>query len=263
MSTQADTMRRDYKEQGFVVVPGILNPHEIERYKVRARKLALGDAPEHAGKVVVKDVRVAKGLYTPDDPELGIWKLLQPDWYDDVFAEYPATPALLDVVEALVGPDIKAFLTMLIYKPPGVEALHPYHQDSFYFQFGPHDRVLGSWVPLDHAHAGNGTLAVIPGSHRLDLLEHRTPEGDTVNFGVFGAKGYEQPHPDEIVLDLQPGDGVFFHSRLLHRTGPNLTPGHRRVMTVHFASATCRPDGEILPHLKFRLVRGREHEGCI
>ncbi len=256
-------LREQYEALGYVVVPGILSSEEVERYKARARHLVLGSVPPEAGKVLVKDIRVAKGLYTPEDPELGMWKLLQPDWYDEVFANYPATPRLLDVVEILLGSDIKAFLTMLIYKPPGVEALHPYHQDSFYFQFGPHDLVLGSWVPLDHVDARNGTLAVIPGSHKLELLEHGSPAGDLVNFGVFGAKGYETPRPDEDVLELEPGTGVFFHSRLLHRTGPNLTQGHRRVMTVHFANATCRPEGDILPHLKFRLVRGREYDGCI
>jgi len=252
-----------YQEEGYLVVKGVLSSREIETYKSRARELALGKVPPGAEKMIVRDVRVVKGEVKVDDPEKGMWKLLQPDWYDPVFEPYPATPAVLDVVESLIGPDIKAFLTMMIYKPPGVEADHPFHQDSFYFGFGPHDWILGSWIALDSTDVDNGTLIVVPRSHRLDLIDHDTPQGDLVNFGVFGAVGYEGPHPDEVALNLEPGDGAFFHSRLLHRTPPNRSQRHRRVLTVHFASAKCKTEGGVLPQLKFRLVRGQEYAGCI
>lgn len=260
----SELQKEEYRQNGFIVVPGVLSPEEMEQYKARAREFALGNLPPGAEKMVVRDVRVAKGLYKPEDPEFGVWKLLQPDWHDSLFERYPENKNLLDVSEALIGPDIKAFLTMMIYKPPGVEANHPFHQDAFYFSFGPHDQILGTWVALDPTDEENGTLAVVPGSHKLDLMDHDTPRGDLVNFGVFGAHGYEGPHPDEVSLRLQPGDGAFFHSRLLHRTGPNRSASrHRRVMTVHMASAKCRYDGELLSHLKMRLVRGREYADCI
>ena len=255
--------REQYESEGYLVKKGVLTPEEITRYKARARELATGAIPAGAERMLVRDVRVAKGEVTVEDPELGMWKLLQPDWYDPTFEPYPATPAILDVVEGLVGPDIKAFLTMMIYKPPGIQADHPFHQDSFYFAFGPHNLILGSWVALDATDVENGTLVVIPGSHKHALIDHDTPRGDLVNFGVFGAVGYEGAQPNEVALNLEPGDGAFFHSRLLHRTGPNISTRHRRVMTVHYASAQCKTEGGVLPQLKFRLVRGQEYEGCI
>ncbi|MCC6794546.1 MAG: phytanoyl-CoA dioxygenase family protein [Candidatus Hydrogenedentes bacterium] len=258
-----DAQRKHYEEEGYVLINNVLSRDEIDRYKTRARELANGAIPPGAEKMLVRDVRVVKGEVHVDDPEKGIWKLMQPDWYDKTFEPYPATPAILDVVEGLIGPDIKAFLTMMIYKPPGVHADHPFHQDSFYFAFGPHDLILGSWIALDKTDIENGTLVVLPRSHRLDLIDHDTPRGDMVNFGVFGAHGYEGSQQGEVALNLEPGDGAFFHSRLLHRTGPNTSTRHRRVMTVHFASAKCKTDGGVLPQLKFRLVRGREYEGCI
>jgi phytanoyl-CoA hydroxylase len=255
---------REFNEQGFIVIPGVLSEEEIERYKHRAREIALGDLPPGGEKMVVKDVRVAKGEIKPDDPEKGIWKLLQPDWYDPIFEPYPRDAKLLDVIECLIGPDIKAFLTMMIYKPPGLEsAVHPYHQDSAYFNFGPHDLIVGSWIALDPTDEDNGTLTVIPGSHKFDLVPHELQEGEKVNFGLFEAEGFTAGHPDEVSLKMNPGDGAFFHSRLLHRTGPNLTDRHRRVLTVHLASAKCEVYGEILGQMKMRLVRGQEYAGCV
>jgi len=260
-----ETQIKEYEDKGFLIIKGVLSPDEIAAYKKRSREMILGDLPPGAEKTVVRDVRVAKGLYKPSDPEFGVWKLLQPDWHDALFEKYPVTSNLLDVCEGVLGPDIKAFLTMMIYKPPQIEANHPFHQDAYYFAFGPHDLIMGTWVALDPTDEENGTLAVIPGSHKMELLDHDAPRGDVVNFGVFGAEGYEDaPHPQEVPLRFQPGDGVFFHSRLLHRSGPNRSKDrHRRVMTMHCASAKCTFEGELLPQLKMRLVRGHEYAGCI
>ncbi len=71
---------------------------------------------------------------------------------------------------------------------------------------------------------------------------------------------------------MNPGGALFFHARLLHTTGPNVSERHRRVMTLHAASAKCEvmePEenqlstGDPRKIYKFRLVRGKECEGCI
>jgi phytanoyl-CoA hydroxylase len=254
--------RQQYWDQGYLLKRGVLSPEQVEGYLARAREFALGKLPPGSERMVVKDVRVAKGLIKPQDPEHGIWKYLNPDRHDPLFASYSSQPGLLDVVECLLGPDIKAFLMMFIYKPPGIDFVHPYHQDASYFPFEPHDRCLGTWVALDRTGDDNGTISVIKGSHKWDILPHAAPKGDNVNFGVFGVEGYDG-HPDEVTLNMEPGDGVFFHSRLLHKTGANLSQRHRRVMTVHYASSRCKLTGEHHHAIQFHLVRGQSFEGCI
>ncbi len=253
-----------YRDQGFVIVRGLLEPSEIELLKSRARAIVTGEPPQDLRRLIVRDVRVAKGKVKVDDPEHGMWKLLDPDRFDEDFRAYPATSSVLDVCESLIGPDLMAFLVMMIYKPPMMaEAVHHYHQDALYFPFGPHDDVLGTWVALDKTDGDNGTLRVIPGSHKGQLHKHETPEGE-VNRGIFGVPGYDND-PNEVVVELDPGDGIFFHSRLLHKTDGNRTDRHRRVMTVHYASARCQwtiPDPP-KTHFNMRLVRGQRHENCV
>ena len=257
-----DAQRQEYFTQGYTLVRGVLTPEQVDAYRARAREFAMGKLPPGSEKMVVKDVRVAKGLVRPEDPEKGIWKYLNPDRYDPLFAAYRARPELLDRVEGLIGPDIKAFLVMFIYKPPAIDFVHPYHQDAYYFPFEPHDGCLGTWMALDHTAADNGTISVIPGSHKLDILLHGEPKGSSVNYGVFGVDGYDG-HPDEVTLELDPGDCLFFHSRLLHKTGANSSDRSRRVMTVHYASSHCRPTGQANKAIAFHLVRGQSYEGCI
>jgi phytanoyl-CoA hydroxylase len=257
-----DAQRDEFLERGYVLARGVFRPEEVEIYKARAREYALGKLPPGSEKMVVRDVRVVKGLVRPDDPEKGIWKYLNPDRYDQLFAEYPARPALLDRIESLLGPDIKAFLVMFIYKPPALDFVHPYHQDAYYFPFEPHDSCLGTWTALDPTDGDNGTLCVIPGSHHWGVLPHGQTKNDSGNYGVFGVEGYDN-HKDEEVLELQPGDSVIFHSRLLHKTGSNRAERPRRVITVHYASARCRPNGEHHKAIAFHLVRGQSYDGCI
>ncbi|MBW2416318.1 MAG: phytanoyl-CoA dioxygenase family protein [Deltaproteobacteria bacterium] len=266
MSTSLSTEQIDhYREQGYVVVPQALGPDEIKRYLSRATAIAHGDYPPEARRRLVKDIRFAKGdLPMPADPEHALWKMLNPDRFDPVMAECLHLPRVLDAVSCLIGEDLLAFLLMFIYKPPGVEdAYHPFHQDGAYFPFEPLDQVAGVWIPLDPADADNGSLCVVPGSHRDAIQGHRAIQG--VNAGAFAAPAEDdaEAHEKSVTFDLDPGDCVIFHSKLLHRTGGNTTQRHRRVITLHLASARCTPKSGGMSEFGFNLVRGRTYEGCL
>lgn len=253
-----------YEENGFLIVRDVLSPEDVALYRARAREIALGDYPKDIEKRrIVRDVKVAKGEFVPKDPEDGIWKLLNPDRFDKVFHDYAYHPRVLDVLEGLIGPDIKSFLTMFIYKPPFLDnATHHYHQDGLYFNFGPHDLVCGTWAPLDPVDKDNGTLLMIPGSHKGKLLPHVLPKQEHLNRGIFGVEGYDD-HPNQVECKMNPGDCAFFHARTLHKTPPNVTDRKRRVVTVHFCSSKCKPQGAITSEFEFRLVRGQSYEGCV
>ena len=255
-----------YRQEGYVVVPRVLGPDQIARYLDRARRIAQGDHPAAAADRVIRDVRFAKGtLPMPADPEHALWKLLNPDRFDPVMAECLSLPRVLDAVSSLIGDDLLAFLLMVIYKPPGVEqSFHPFHQDGVFFPFEPHDRVVGVWIPLDPTDADNGSLCVLPGSHRQPVVSHAAIAG--VNAGAFAARDIEEDaaaHQSSVTLELEPGDCVIFHLHLLHRTGGNRTSRHRRVITLHIASARCRASGAPTAEYGFASVRGRTYPGCL
>ena len=256
-----------YEEHGYVVVRGVLSDEEMQQYRERARAISLGDVPEEAQNRVVKDIAYAKGLLPmPDDPEHAVWKIINPDRFDPLFAEALRFPKVLDAVSSLIGDDLLAFLLMFIYKPPGVaESEHPFHQDALYFPFGPHDQCLGVWIPLDPVSDANGTLTVVPGSHKMKVQAHGVRDG--INFGALAAEGIEgnaEFHEKSVALDLPPGDCVLFATRTLHRTGGNRTQTHRRVITLHMANAHCKPTTEHpLDEYGFTSVRGQVFEGCL
>ena len=255
-----------YLEHGYVVVPGVLGPDEVERYRAQARKIALGDVPEEASKRLVRDIAFARGhVPLPDDPEHALWKILNPDRFDPVMAECLSFPRVLDAVSSLIGEDILAFLLMFIYKPPELpQTVHPFHQDAVFFPFEPQSSCVGVWIPLDPVSEANGTLSIIPGSHKLEIQPHETREG--INFGAVAARdieGNEAHHREAVPMEMEPGECLLFNTRLLHRSGGNSTKNHRRVINLHMASARCRSRGQSLSEYGFTLVRGRTHEGCL
>ena len=266
MSGLSSAQIEHYREHGYVIVPKVLERDEIDRYCRRAREIALGDVPESAAKRLVRDIHYAQGrVPVPEDPEYAMWKILNPDRFDAVMEECLHFPRVLDAAESLIGEDILAFLLMFIYKPPGLpQSIHPFHQDAVYFPFEPQESCLGVWIPLDPVSETNGTLCVVPGSHRLGLRKHEVREG--INFGALaaqGVEGNEQYHHEAVAMEMLPGDCLLFNTRLFHRSGGNQTRDLRRVITLHLASARCRSKGASLSEFGFALVRGQVHEGCL
>lgn len=264
MGSLSNKQIQHFEEHGYVIIPQVLEREEIDRYTNRAREIVHGDMPEEAANRLVKDIHFAKRLLPmPEDPEHALWKIMNPDRFDSVMAECMRFPKVLDAVSSLIGDDLMAFLLMFIYKPPGVEgSLHPFHQDAAYFSFAPQDKCIGVWIPLDDVSEANGSLRIVPGSHRLPIQKLEMKDG--INFGALASEGAEENqefHEKAITLDLPAGDCVLFSTRLLHRTGGNTTAGHRRVITLHMASTHCKHVGQHFSEFGFTLVQGDLHEG--
>jgi len=252
-----------YREQGYVVVPDLFSPEELERWRARLDAIARGTAPRADGMLVMRDVMVAKGAVVSDSQIEAIAKV-QDFENDPVLWGYVSHPHLLDVVEGLVGGDIASIHTMLINKPPGVDGRHPLHQDLLYFPFRPADRIVAAWTALERCTRENGCLVVVPGSQRGEFLPHENPDWEYLNTGYFGARGVGA-HPDRVHLEMEPGETVLFHPLLLHGSGRNRSRGFRRSISAHYASTACRylEDGHRHGGRPYRLVRGRAHEDGI
>ena len=179
---------------------------------------------------------------------------------DPVFLAHAQVPAILDIVEQLIVPDIKLFGDQLFMKPPGGME-KTYHQDSPYFTISPMDLVT-AWVALDDVTLENGCLWIIPGSHRHGPLDHSEPwqVGDRVDMRIPDTafdRSKEQP------ILMKAGDCSFHHSLLLHSSGPNNTPYFRRGMATHYMTARSLWTGSADAKPTYPLLRGQEYAGHV
>ncbi|MFQ5514440.1 MAG: phytanoyl-CoA dioxygenase family protein [Myxococcota bacterium] len=256
--------RQAYAERGYLILRGLFEPKELQIWRSRLRTLVAEEQARPAGLLVMRDVMVVKGAVQPRSPEAAIAKV-QDYEKDPILRGYLEHPRLLDLVEVFTGPDIASIHTMLINKPPDVDGRHPLHQDLLYFPFRPADRIVAAWTALEPCTRENGCLAVVPGSHRGELLPHDNPPWDYVNLAYFGAREVGA-HPGRVHLEMAPGDTVLFHPLLLHGSGRNRSRGYRRAISTHYASTACRyiHDAPRFGGRPYQLVRGRiDPEGIL
>ena len=244
-----------YQTNGFATVHSLLSAEQLQTLCQRMDDISAGRVSTFPTGMIEYEPRPAGSSSRPP-----VRKINQCAERDEVFMAHAANPQILDIVESLIGPDIKLFGSQCFMKPPGGIA-KPYHQDSAYFTIEPRDLVT-CWTALDDATIDNGCLWVIPGSHQIGLLDHDQPwhVGERVDMQV---RDEQIDYTREVSNELKAGSCSFHHSMLLHRSGPNNTQTSRRGLAVHYMSSRSRWTHPTQPKPKYALLRGREYEDCV
>ena len=154
-----------YRTDGFVVVPGLVDEQDLARVDRRFEAIVNGDAPVSGAMNLMRDVMVVKGVVEAKSPVHAINKLLRFEDDPELF-DYVRIPGLLDRVHELIGDDVWSIATNVFNKPPHVDGRHPFHQDLLYFRIRPAKGSVGVWTAMSETTRENGCLAVIPGSHQ-------------------------------------------------------------------------------------------------
>jgi phytanoyl-CoA hydroxylase len=87
------------------------------------------------------------------------------------------------------------------------------------------------WFPLINSNAAIGALQVIPGTHKLGLLESESVSYYGKIIEDFKNEDYQQ-------LEFEIGDVLFFSSFLVHRSGINITESIRWSVQLRFNNIT-------------------------
>jgi ectoine hydroxylase-related dioxygenase (phytanoyl-CoA dioxygenase family) len=244
-----------FQKNGFLVVENLLEEGELAALRSRVDLVASGDAVhiDSAQLQVEPDVEAGKEK-TPETYAASLRKMSHVAFHDDVFMSHARNPKVLDVVESLLGPDLKLYQDQVFMKPPRVGSRQRYHQDMpLGFQIDPPDMVT-CWAALDDATIENGCLWMLPGTHLNGVIDKAVWE-EMEEKALRGDLGEEVPIP------LKAGSCGFHHGLTLHSSRPNRTDRSRRGYATHYVSGRCRYTGE--KPTDAVLVRGKEYEGRI
>lgn len=163
-------------------------------------------------------------------------------------------PKVLDVVEALIGPEIYASPVQQMRMKPPAKGLHDavaghsnvgattWHQDIVaLFEEADDTHQITVWLAITEATIENGCLTSIPASHQ---------EGPKVHCSN-AAIAREPQVPDKVMggregtpLPVSKGGAVLFHKMNVHRALPNLSDGLRWSMDLRYhptGQASGRP----------------------
>ncbi len=254
MATLHETDAVRYQREGFLVANNLLSSELIASLRERIADIGAATVSGYPQNDIEYEP-------TPEgSPSTTPRKINRCAENDPVFMAAARRKEILDIVESLIGPDIKLFGSQCFMKPPG-GVQKPYHQDSAYFTIEPLSLVT-CWIALDDVTRDNGCMWVIPGSHTGELHDHSQP------WEVAGRVDKQIPDDKidfsrEVPILLSAGSCSFHHSVLLHRSGPNNTDSHRRGLAIHYMSAHSRWTHPSKPTPDYVLLRGKDHADCV
>ena len=143
------------------------------------------------------------------------------------FRAMPFEPKIVEAVTQLIGDPIIEHLDQIFFKPGHSGSPTNWHQDNAYFRIGDPLRGTAMWTAIHDATVANGTIKVIPGSHRETYEHSRDPDSD------HHIRCYP-PEERAVSLELPAGGVAFFCYGTAHATGPNRTPKARAGLAIHF-----------------------------
>lgn len=222
----SDEQVRKYQDKGYVVAKGFFDREEIELLRRAAKEDKQLD--QHS---------FARGDGEGGQVRLSLWN--HPG--DTIYGMFARCNSIVDSAEKILGGEVYHYHSKMIMKDAKVGGAWTWHQDyGYWYQNGVLFPLLTSvFIAVDPATKENGCLQVIPYSQNLGRIEH-VLTGDQA--------GADQSRVDEILkrlpleyVEMEPGDALFFHANLLHRSDQNRSENPRWSMICCYNAARNDP----------------------
>lgn len=205
----------DYNRDGYIIVRKFLSKEEADKLY----GIAIEDDTMKNNAIDLNDQSGKK-------TKLTLW--FTPG--NDAYGLLTKSRRMVESVDKLLDGDSKVchFHSKLMQKEPKVGGAWEWHQDYGYWydkEFLFPDQMMSVMVAITEANKANGCLQVIKGSHKMGRVEHgKAGEqvGASQHFVDLALKTMEL-----VYVELEPGDALFFHSNILHRSEANLSDTSR------------------------------------
>ncbi len=174
-----------------------------------------------------------------------------------LLAEIAKTPAILDAVETILGPDLLVWSVELFIKEPGDGTIVSWHQDITYWGMGETDEEVTAWLALSDVSVEAGCMRFIPGSHKGGIVDH----ADTFADSNLLSRGQEIADVDEdaaVPGPLKPGEMSLHHGRCFHASAPNNSGDRRIGVAIRYVTPDVRQADMARDYAM--LVRGQDRQ---
>lgn len=207
----SDQQIQEYNRDGYLLVKNFCTQEEVDRlYSVAIEDDAMRNNALDLNDQTGKKTRLTL-WFTPGN---------------DVFGYLTRSERMVYSIGQLLKSDAPVchFHSKLMQKEPRVGGAWEWHQDYGYWyknQFMFPDQMMSVMVALTEANRENGCLQVIKGSHHLGRVNH-VFAGEQVGADIVMVENALKTM-ELVYCELEPGDALFFHSNLIHRSEANLS----------------------------------------
>ena len=199
---------KQFQVDGYLLVRSLFSTDEIDRLY----QFAQSD-PEFRQSLTGR--RDAKGTET----KIALWNHAG----SDLYSMFARSTRLAQRMEQCLHDEPYLYHMKMNVKEPRVGGAWEWHQDYGYWYnngcLAPN--MASCMISVTHANRENGCLQVIRGSHHLGRIDH-VKIGDQTGADLERVEAALQ-RLEHVYVESQPGDALFFHSNLLHRSDQNLS----------------------------------------
>lgn len=215
MSFVSAAERSQFENEGYLIVRTIFSTDQL--------KPLVAAADRYRENCFLK--KGTQGRTSMHDPELE-------GCYEPSLFNCIATDRILALSKELNHCEFRSTYYDLNMETPGKDNSMFWHKDSqFLPKTLPDDFDLEKWrmaIPFSQiqwnvALVDDSCLQIVPASHRRDLTDAET--------AAMTGKIYNPGMPGKVSVDLKAGDGVVYHSNLLHGVE---NPSAQRRRTIHW-----------------------------
>ena len=215
-----------YKRDGFLLINKLFDHEEIGLLSCSAKQ--------------DREIeRMSKGRIDMQGSEvrLSLWN--HPG--DTIYGMFARCHRIVNSMEVLLDGEVYHYHSKMIMKDPKIGGAWEWHQDyGYWYQNGCLQPLLSSvMIAVDPAKRGNGCLQVLRQSHHLGRIDHKQT-GDQTGAEMERVKEALKIF-DLVYVEMEPGDALFFHCNLLHRSDQNRSPNPRWSMICCYNAARNNP----------------------
>jgi len=201
-----------FHDDGYLIVRGVFDAEEADILRAAA-------AADQSFKENAYDLEDGEG----GKAQLVLWNSAG----EDLWGAIARSERIVNAMEQLLGDEVYHYHSKMSIKEPRTGGAWSWHQDyGYWYQNGCLWPDMGSaFIAVDPNTRENGCLQVLKGSHKLGRIEHGRYGDQT---GADPERTAEAAKVMETVyVELDPGDTLYFHSNLLHRSDQNTSDTQR------------------------------------
>lgn len=246
-----DSALEQFRAEGYTIIRQFIPADEVDTLRAETKKLYETALAHHA---TYKHGNLTYEILP--EAHFGARYVIQAYWFawaSEYFDKFRSHPANLELLEPLIGRNIKQVTQQIHWKPPGASLTgYRFHQDLRFreskdaFEDVVRDSVTIG-VAIDPATKDNGCLRIVPDSHTKGYLglsdngEGSIMKGLTHNDELV-AVGLNPAHILDV--ELEPGDAVVWGLLTVHGSLPNSSAHDRAFALSSYVRGETSQRGE-------------------